>query len=83
VIKHQELIKSIRAGKPLNCGDHAARSTLVAIMGQLSCYSGQEVIWDEVCRSEFFFAPRLEACTWTEDSGMCHLARLDPNRSLL
>ncbi len=65
VIEHQEFIKSIRAGKPLNCGDYAARSTLVAIMGQLSCYSGQEVTWDEVSRSEFFFAPRPEACTWT------------------
>jgi len=65
VIEHQEFIKSIRAGRPLNCGDYAARSTLVAIMGQLSCYSGQEVTWDEVSRSEFFFAPRPEACTWT------------------
>jgi myo-inositol 2-dehydrogenase/D-chiro-inositol 1-dehydrogenase len=65
VIEHQELIKSIRAGKPLNCGEYAARSTLVGIMGQLSCYSGQEVTWDEVSRSEFFFPPRPEACTWT------------------
>jgi predicted dehydrogenase len=64
VIEHQEFIRSIRAGKPLNCGDYAARSTLVAIMGQLSCYSGQEATWDEVSRSEFFFPPRPEACTW-------------------
>lgn len=67
VIEHAEFIKSIRAGKPLNCGDYAARSTLVGIMGQLSCYSGQEVTWDEVTKSEFFFAPRPEACTWTMD----------------
>jgi predicted dehydrogenase len=65
VIEHQEFIKSIRAGKPLNCGEYAARSTLVAIMGQLSCYSGQEVTWDEVSRSNFFFPPKPEACTWT------------------
>jgi predicted dehydrogenase len=64
VIEHQEFIKSLRSGKPLNCGDYAVRSTLVAIMGQLSCYSGQEVTWDEVSRSEFFFPPRPEACTW-------------------
>ena len=65
VIEHQEFIKSIRAGKPLNCGDYAARSTLVSIMGQLSCYSGQEVTWEDVTRSEFFYPPRPEACTWT------------------
>ncbi|WP_165235599.1 Gfo/Idh/MocA family protein [Aquisphaera insulae] len=64
VIEHAEFIKSIRAGRPLNCGDYAARSTLVAIMGQLSCYSGQEVTWDDVSRSEYFYAPRPEACTW-------------------
>jgi myo-inositol 2-dehydrogenase/D-chiro-inositol 1-dehydrogenase len=64
VIEHQELLKSVRAGKPLNCGDYMARSTLVAIMGQLSCYSGQEVTWDEVSKSDYFFAPRPEACTW-------------------
>ena len=65
VIEHEEFIKSIRAGKPMNCGEYAARSTLVAIMGQLSCYSGQEVTWDEVSKSKFFFPPRPEACTWT------------------
>ena len=65
VIEHREFIKSICAGRPMNCGEYAARSTLVAIMGQLSCYSGQEVTWDDVSRSEYFFAPRPEACTWT------------------
>lgn len=65
VIEHQEFIKSIRAGKPLNCGDYAARSTMVAVMGQLSCYSGQEVTWEEVNRSRFFYPPRPEACTWS------------------
>ncbi len=33
-------------------------------MGQLSCYSGKEVTWDEVSRSSFFFPPRPEDCTW-------------------
>jgi myo-inositol 2-dehydrogenase / D-chiro-inositol 1-dehydrogenase len=64
VIEHQELIKSVRAGKPINCGEYAARSTLVAIMGQLSCYSGQEVTWDEVSKSSYYFPPLPEQCTW-------------------
>ncbi len=28
---HEEFFKAIRAGKPLNCGDYMARSTLVAV----------------------------------------------------
>jgi hypothetical protein len=64
VAEHQAFLKSIRAGNPLNCGDYMARSTLVAIMGQLSCYSGQEVRWDEVSKSDYCLTPKPEECTW-------------------
>jgi predicted dehydrogenase len=64
VAEHQAFLKSIRSGAPLNCGDYMARSTLVAVMGQLSCYSGREVRWDEVSKSDYSFAPKPEECTW-------------------
>lgn len=64
VAEQSAFYKSIRAGAPLNCGDYMARSTLVAIMGQLSCYSGREVRWDEVSKSDYHFAPKPEECTW-------------------
>ena len=64
VNEHREMIKSIQAGKPLNCGDYMARSTLVAIMGQLSCYSGKEVTWEQACASDYYLAPKAEDCTW-------------------
>ena len=73
VIEHQELIKSVRAGKPMNCGEYAARSTLVAIMGQLSCYSGQEVTWDEVSRSELLLPAPARGLHL--DHGTAHQAR--------
>ncbi|HLX64213.1 MAG TPA: Gfo/Idh/MocA family oxidoreductase [Planctomycetota bacterium] len=63
-VEHQKFFKSIRAGAPINCGDYMPRSTLVAIMGQLSCYSGKEVAWDAVTKSDFCFAPAPERCTW-------------------
>ncbi|MFO7907610.1 MAG: Gfo/Idh/MocA family oxidoreductase [Pirellulaceae bacterium] len=63
-LEHREFIQSIRAGQPLNCGDYMARSTLVTIMGQLSCYSGQRVSWDQVVDSDYFLAPKPEDCTW-------------------
>jgi len=64
VVEHREFLDSIRAGKPLNCGDYMGRSTLVTIMGQLSCYSGKLVTWDQVTNSDYFIPPRAEDCTW-------------------
>lgn len=64
VVEHREHIKSIRAGKPLNCGDYMARSTLVGVMGQMSCYSGKEVTWEQVSKSDYFISPKPDACTW-------------------
>jgi len=64
VIEHREFIKSIREGKPLNCGDYMARSTLITIMGQMSCYSGREVTWDQVQKSDYCLLPKPQDCTW-------------------
>jgi predicted dehydrogenase len=44
--EHADLIQSIRAGQPLNEGRHVAESTLTAIIGRMSAYSGQPVRWD-------------------------------------
>ena len=37
-----------------------ARSTMVAVMGQLTCYSGKEVTWDQAMKSDFVFLPKPE-----------------------
>jgi len=36
------------------------RSTLIANMGQISCYTGREVTWDQISTSDFYFAPKPE-----------------------
>jgi predicted dehydrogenase len=59
-VEHNELFKSIRAGKATNAGDYMARSTLIGIMGQLSCYTGKEVTWEQAVNSDFYYAPRPE-----------------------
>jgi hypothetical protein len=33
-------------------------------MGQLSCYSGKMVTWEQVCNSDYSLGPRPEDCTW-------------------
>jgi hypothetical protein len=61
-IEHDKFFAAIRSGKPLNCGDYMVRSTLTAIMGQISCYTGKEVTCDEMWKSDFCYAPRPENC---------------------
>jgi predicted dehydrogenase len=46
VQEHIDLIASIRAGKPLNEGRQIAESTLAAIMGRMSAYTGRALSWD-------------------------------------
>jgi predicted dehydrogenase len=46
VQEHVDLIASIKAGKPLNEGRQVAESTLTAIMGRMSAYTGRQLSWD-------------------------------------
>ncbi len=52
VQEHRDLIKSIRAGKPLNEARNLAESTTVAIMGRISAYTGQIVRWSDLTKNE-------------------------------
>lgn len=55
--EHQDLIDSIRAGKPLNEAQQTAEATLMAIMGRESAYSGQIVEWDQMLNSNKRLGP--------------------------
>ncbi len=59
-IEHDELFKAIRSGKPINSGSYMADSTMVGIMGQLSCYTGKAVTWEQLRASDFYYAPKPE-----------------------
>jgi predicted dehydrogenase len=61
-IEHNRLFAAIRAGEPINHGDYMVRSTLAAIMGQFSCYTGKEVTWEQVSGSDFAHLPKAEDC---------------------
>jgi myo-inositol 2-dehydrogenase/D-chiro-inositol 1-dehydrogenase len=60
--EHNQLFAAIRAGRTLDNGDYMIRSTQIAVMGQLSCYTGQEITWDQVQASQFFYPPKPEDC---------------------
>jgi myo-inositol 2-dehydrogenase/D-chiro-inositol 1-dehydrogenase len=55
--EHVDLIKSIRAGEPLNEAQRIAESTLTAIMGRLSAYTGKEVTWEQALESKKTYLP--------------------------
>ena len=46
VQEQTDLIASIRAGRPLNEGRRIAESTLCAIMGRMSAYTGRAISWE-------------------------------------
>ena len=60
--EHNVLFKAIRSGEPVNNGDYMARSTMITVMGQLSCYTGEEITWERVNKSDFAYPPRPEDC---------------------
>lgn len=51
VNEHTHLIASIRAGKPINELKTVAESTLTAIMGRMSAYTGKVVTWEQALNS--------------------------------
>ena len=59
-----DLIAGIRAGKVLNEGRTVAESTLTAIMGRMSAYTGQQVTWDFVANQSKLdlSPPKYEFC---------------------
>lgn len=57
--EHDELFAGIRAGKPINDGVWMAHSTLLAIMGRMAAYTGQEITWEQALNSEEKLAPEI------------------------
>ncbi len=51
VEEHRDMIASLRSGHPLNEGVRVAESTLTAIMGRMSAYTGRELSWKWVRES--------------------------------
>ena len=55
--EHKDLIDAIRTGKPLNEAQNVAESTMTAIMVRMSAYTGKEVTWDDVMKSDLKLGP--------------------------
>jgi len=51
-IEHVTLLQGIRAGDSPNDGDRMVKSTLMAMMGRMSAYTGRQITWDMAMNSQ-------------------------------
>src|SRR5262249_48138692 len=56
--EHNELFASIRNGKRINDGEWMTKSTLMAIMGRMATYTGQEITWENAKASKEDLSPK-------------------------
>ena len=59
--EHDELFASIRSSNPINDGEWLCKSTLMAIMGRMATYTGQEITWDQALNSKEDLSPKQYA----------------------
>ncbi|MCS7014845.1 MAG: Gfo/Idh/MocA family oxidoreductase [Gemmatales bacterium] len=52
-----EMLASIRAGRPINDGDWMTKSTLMAIMGRMATYTGKLITWEMALNSKEDLTP--------------------------
>ncbi len=57
VEEHRDLVAAITSGQPLNEAKRIAESTLSAIMGRMSAYTGKDVTWRQAMESKLDLAP--------------------------
>jgi predicted dehydrogenase len=59
--EHNELLASIRAGKPKNDGEWMTKSTMMAIMGRMATYTGLEITLEMAMASKEDLTPKAYA----------------------
>lgn len=57
VQEHADFVESIRAGQPLNEANNVADSTLMAIMGTVSAWTGKKILFDDMLTSDLDLSP--------------------------
>ncbi len=62
--EQRALIEAVRSGQPINSGGYMAKSTMATVMGQITCYTGKPMKWDEVYSSDLQFGPLPDESTF-------------------
>jgi hypothetical protein len=61
-VEHAELFKSIKEGNPINTGQYMCYSTMLAILGRMTTYTGQRITWEDAWNSQQDLTP--ESYEW-------------------
>jgi hypothetical protein len=56
--EHIDLVTAIRENKPYQEAENTAISTMAAIMGRISAYTGKKITWDEMMGSDLKLGPK-------------------------
>jgi myo-inositol 2-dehydrogenase/D-chiro-inositol 1-dehydrogenase len=59
VQEHIDMVTAIRAGQVINEAENTAISTMVAIMGRISAYTGKETTYEEMMNSDLKLGPTV------------------------
>jgi myo-inositol 2-dehydrogenase / D-chiro-inositol 1-dehydrogenase len=51
------LVEAIKNDRPINSGYHMNLATMIGVMGQVTCYTGKPVTYDEVYNMDLQFGP--------------------------
>lgn len=62
--QHDELMAAIKSRQIINDGDHMVNSTLLAIWGKLSAYSGKRISLEQIMSSTEVLGPTSENYNW-------------------
>ena len=65
--EHTDLIESVRSGKPLNELKRVAESTLTAILGRMTTYTGKALTWEQALNSKLQLMPEPANLTWNTE----------------
>jgi hypothetical protein len=55
--EHKDFIASIRTGKPYNEAEQVAFSSLIGVMGRTAAYTGKDITWDQILKSDQDYSP--------------------------
>lgn len=73
--QHDELMSAIRSGKVINDGDHMVNSTLLAIWGKISAYTGKRISLEQIFSSNEVLSPNSDQFSWDMPEDKLEIAR--------
>ncbi|MBS1823982.1 MAG: Gfo/Idh/MocA family oxidoreductase [Acidobacteria bacterium] len=73
--EHDALFASIRRGKPINDVEWMTTSTMLAIMGRMAAYTGQQITWEQAMNSQESLYPYDSKLDWSGSMSVPPLPR--------